>query len=371
MAVREKNTVLIIKRHIVLSFMTTFVVTLIVLTFVVSIGAVFKIADLLARDVSASLVMRSFLCGIPFALMFSIPISALTASLLVFGRLSSDNEITAMKACGVSMWQIASAPLLVSVLLMTLCLYINTELAPMSHYARRKLMGSLLVSKPLALLEEGRFIRDFEGLIVYLGRRKGNNIKNVRILELGGTKREIQARSGVVSVATNRTDLIIDLFEVRIDPFDPARPGAGYCGTWRKTIKDALRTRSYTKRVEDMNAIELIYGMQDPDAYFSGLAPEDQLKQRTAVKVELNKRIALSAACFAFVIIGIPLGVTAHRKESSVGVGISLFLVFNFYLFIIVAESLARYPQTVPELIVWLPVLLFTWLGYTLIQRTG
>jgi lipopolysaccharide export system permease protein len=349
--------------------MTTFVVTLIVFTFVMSIAAVFKIADLLARDVSLGLVMKSFLCGVPFALGFSIPMSALTASLLVFGRLSSDNEITAMRACGVSMWQIASAPLLISVFLMTLCLYINTELAPASHYARRRLSASLVAGKPLALFEEGRFIRDFEGLIVYVGRKKGNRVKNVRIYELGETRREIQAESGVVSVATNGTDLNIDLFDVRIDPFHPDRPGAAYCVKWSTSITNALSARSYRKRVEDMNAMELVNGIRHVETQFPSLDLEDLHKQRTAVKVELNKRIALSAACFAFVIIGIPLGITAHRKESSIGVGISLFLVFNFYLFVVVAESLAECPQTVPELIVWLPVLLFGGLGYYLIER--
>ena len=64
------------------------------------------------------------------------------------------------------------------------------------------------------------------------------------------------------------------------------------------------------------------------------------LKQKMALAVELNKRLALSLSCLTFVLLGIPLGVKAHRKESSIGVAMGLFLVFNFYLFIVVAESL-------------------------------
>jgi lipopolysaccharide export system permease protein len=87
--------------------------------------------------------------------------------------------------------------------------------------------------------------------------------------------------------------------------------------------------------------------------------------------VELNKRIVLAVACFAFVLLGVPLGVTAHRKESSVGLGISLFLVFNFYLFVIIAESLARKPEFRPDLIIWIPVLIAVTLGSYLIERTN
>lgn len=362
-----------IHRYITLSFLITFVMTLAIFTFVISIGVVFKATDLIARGVSPRPIFHILLCGIPAALAFSIPMSALTSSLLVFGGLSADGEITAMKACGISMWRMISTPLLLSLFLMVFCIYINNELAPRSHYARRDLTARLGVESPLQLLEEGRFIQDFEGLILYLGKKKANHVSNVRIYDLRvqGVKREIQAKTGIIKMSTNGTDLIIDLFDVRIDPFYDDRPGPGYCGRWPIRIADALKEQKYRKREEDWTFRELLGGMRNVSSLFPNLNEKDTLREKMSIAVELNKRLALSASCFAFVLLGIPLGISAHRKESSIGVGISLILVFNFYLFIIIAESLAKRPEVRPDLIVWLPVLISVTLGSYLVHRAN
>jgi lipopolysaccharide export system permease protein len=87
--------------------------------------------------------------------------------------------------------------------------------------------------------------------------------------------------------------------------------------------------------------------------------------------VELNKRLVLALSSFAFVWLGIPLGTRAHRKESSIGIGISLLLVTVFYLFVITGESLAKYPGAFPYVIVWIPVLTSLGLGAYLIGKSN
>ncbi|MBN1556621.1 MAG: LptF/LptG family permease [Lentisphaerae bacterium] len=362
----------ILHRYLGGDFLLAFVLTLVVFTFVMSIGVVFKVTDLLARGVSWQPVFQVLLSGIPAALMFSIPVSVLTACLLMFGRLSADGEITAMRVSGVSAWSIASRPLLVALLLTVLCIYINNDLAPRSHFARRLLVSRLGVESPLELLDEGRFINDFAGLTIYLGRREGDRVRNVRIYdERGGVRREIRAGTGSIRVSTNRMDLVFDLRDVRVDPFSADRPGPAFCERWTTRVPNALRSRTYRKHADDMSFGELLVGMRHTRAAFPELEPGDVRAERMALAVECNKRLALSAACLAFVLIGVPLGIKAHRKESSIGVAMSLGLVFNFYLFIIVAESLARQPALRPDLIVWLPVLISVGLGSWLMQRTN
>ena len=56
-------------------------------------------------------------------------------------------------------------------------------------------------------------------------------------------------------------------------------------------------------------------------------------------------RATLAVACFCFVLVGIPLGIQSHRRESSVGIGISLAIAGAFYLFCITAESLSKHPE--------------------------
>jgi len=85
----------------------------------------------------------------------------------------------------------------------------------------------------------------------------------------------------------------------------------------------------------------------------------------------LGKRwsFGLSGAAYVFVLLGVPLGVKAHRKESSVGVALALFLIFVFYLFVILAETLVKHPEFRPDLIIWVPVLICIELGIYLLKR--
>ena len=85
--------------------------------------------------------------------------------------------------------------------------------------------------------------------------------------------------------------------------------------------------------------------------------------------VEVNKRIVMALGCVAFVFLGVPLGISNPRRESSISVGLSLLLAFVFYLFIILAQTLGRRPELFPHLFVWFPIPVSIILGILLIRR--
>lgn len=347
--------------------------TLAVFTFVLSIGLIFKITDLLARGASWRPILQIFVYSIPASLTYAIPIGTLVSSLLVFGRLSADSEITALKACGISIWRIVLSPIIISILFALLCLYVNNEIGPRGHFGQRKSVARLATESPLQLLEEGRFIRDFPGLTAYIGKKVGNEIWDVRISDTreGGIVRDIRAKHGIITTSTDGKDIIIQLDDVRIDPFVPDLDAAGHAARWTVTIKDALKLRKCPKTERDMTFQELRAGIQDTTIYYPNLKGEDALLQKTIMLVELHKRITLSLSCLAFTMLGIPLGIKSHRKESSAGIGISLLLVFNFYLFIIAGEAMVGHPHLMPQMIVWLPVIISVLLGGYLLHRAN
>lgn len=361
-----------IHRHISVGFLVTFVMTLLVFTFVMCIGVIFKAGDLLARGVPWGPVFQIILCGLPAILAFSIPISVMTSSLLVFGRLSSDGEITAMKACGLSMAQVASRPLMFGLLLSVMCLYINSELSPKSHYARKTLKAKLGVEAPLEILDEGRFIRDYAGYTIYLGSKKENLIKNIRIHDTSSdVHREIVARSGTMAPDESGTNLVLMLYDVRLDPFSGGNSDAGYCDSYKLVIPDVIKIARYDKRVEDLLLGELAARIAQTHLSHPDLSAEEQNMIKMALTIEFNKRLVLGVSCFSFMLLGIPLGVKSHRKESSVGIALGMLLFFTFYLFIMVAEELSGRPELRPDIIVWLPVIISVILGSTLIRRVS
>ncbi len=365
------STMRTIKRYITVSFLGTFFLTLIVLTVVMCLALIFKINDLLVRGVPAAPIFQIMLSGVPQMLAISIPVSVMTACLLVFGRLSADGEITAMKACGVSLRQIMAGPVLASVALTLACVWLNQEAAPKAHYRRRSIRAHLLATPPIELLDEGRFVQDFPGLTIYIGSKDGKELTDIRLWDMreGEQKREIRAKKGRFRSVDNGTGIELELEDVCVDHIsDEVNAGMARCELLTVRLENLAKERKYRPREKDKTLMDLAIDMRNIEEDFPRLTPEEQAVKRTRLEVELHKRLALSASCLAFAMLGIPLGIKAHRRESSIGAAMSLVLVFNFYLFIIIAESLVKFPAVRPSLIVWVPVV-FSMVGGVLLAR--
>ena len=98
------------------------------------------------------------------------------------------------------------------------------------------------------------------------------------------------------------------------------------------------------------------------------LQSEDQ-RERSASRTEINKRFSFPFACIAFAIIVVPLGVTAHRRETSIGFAMGLIIAVSYFLFVIIGDTLRGNPNVHPELLVWFPNVLFIVLGAFLFRR--
>lgn len=357
----------------------TFALTLAVFTFVMCLGAVVKAIDLLARGVSGWFILQIFFYNIPFLLTFSIPMSVLTAALLMFGRLSSDNEINAMKASGLSLWQIITPVVLTSVLLAVGCLVINGSIAPQSHWAQRRLLVQLGVTDPLSLLEEGRFVRDIPGWMIYVGKKERSQATDIHIYELGprGATRSIRAKRGTFTVDKKTNKLLVTLYDARGEEPDVNNP-ANLTGTrmvpaqtttFPIDLGAVMQRGNVRKKGADMTYGELLRTLSEESRALLGADPQEVSRNRMKLVVDANTRLALSLSCFAFTLLGIPLGMKSHRKETSIGFAISIVLVFFFYFFIIIADSLVGHPELRPDLIIWIPVLLSEIIGFLLLRR--
>jgi lipopolysaccharide export system permease protein len=372
----------VLNKYIVQDFLITFIMTVMIFTFIMCVGAVVKAIDLLARGVSGWFILQVFSYNIPFVLTFSIPISVLTTILLQFGRMSFDGEVTAMKACGLSMWQIVSPIVLLSIGLSIFCFYLHNSLSPRSHFAQRQVLVKVGMEEPVNLLEEGRFVKDFPGLMVYIAKRDGQKVQDIVVYEMndeGTVVRNIRAKSGELKADKTNQVMLIDLYDVRIDqpdknyPLDPSRSRFLNAQHYpvRLDISDLLDEGKITKKTPDMSYMELIRAIRDVRGAFPDIQNEDLLRQRMKMVVELHERLALSLSCFAFAMLGIPLGLISRRRESSIGIGISLMVVFVFYFFIIIADSLVKSPQYHPDLIVWIPIILAEVVGLILLEKAN
>ena len=371
-----------LNRYIVFDYLVIFLAALGLITFVMTVGALVRAVDLMARGVSVSLIARFFFQNIPNILSFSMPISTLFAALLLFGRLSMDSEISAMKSCGISLWRLSAPLVLLSILFTGVCAYINCEVAPAAKLANREMLRSAGTGEPIHLLEEGRFIDDFPGLLIYVGRKTGTQVKDVVAYELdrqGGVKRSVRAKQGELIADDVSRVLTVKLYDVRIEMPDAEDPRDVSKTTYvnaeyypiRLDFEQLFQKKSAALRRSNMRMGQLIDRIRNIDTVYPMLKPSDRLIEKNRLMVEANERISVAAGCFTFMLIGIPLGVKSHRKETSTGMILSLAIVFAYYLFIVIAKALAKQPDFHPSLILWLPLLATQFLGLWLIRRSS
>ncbi|TFH11988.1 MAG: YjgP/YjgQ family permease [Lentisphaerales bacterium] len=361
----------ILNRYLLRSFVTTFVISLLIVTFVMILGSLFQMTDLLARGVAGPLIARLFLCAIPMALAFSIPMSVMTTSLLVFERMSADGETTAMRACVVSVWQILARPALFVFMMTCVCLFIHTTLVSRSHYVYRKAIHDHGMEEAIKLIEPGQFVRNIPGLEIYIGSRIGNRLGDIIIYQQDeGFEREIRAGSGRISLTADGRVLLVQLYgNVRVEPATKDRPEPAFMASYSIPIDTTrLMEGVYRKRMADYSAYELLQGIRAIRKDDPGTGKAD-LGHRMALAVELNQRIVLSMSCLAFLLLGFPFGVRSQRSSSSIGILISLVIVFIFYMFVVLVDSLAGNPAVRPDLIIWIPIIGSLILGSYLIRR--
>lgn len=370
-----------LNQYIVKEYLVVFAVAMLLITFAFCIGAIYKAIDIMARGLPVGIVGRFFLYNIPYSLSYSIPISALFSSLLLFGRLSSDSEVSAMKSSGLSMWQIAAPIVLISLVLSGICLYNNFVVYPSTTYANRKLMKGMGVEDPIKLLEEGRFIREFPGYMIYVGKKNKNRVRDLVVYELdrdtGRVTSSVRADSGILTTDKEQALLKIDLFDVRIEIPDPEYPNDSSKARFvnarkypiRLSFNELMGRKDISKKRKNMSLSELVRRVRNLDTEGNWMNEQDRAVEHSRFLVEIHQRVCLAIAPFMFVLIAIPLGIRSHRKESSIGMVMSLGIMFAYYMFMILSDMLENSPHLYPWLIPWIPIVAGQIGGVLLIRR--
>ncbi|HDL63991.1 MAG TPA: YjgP/YjgQ family permease, partial [Proteobacteria bacterium] len=170
----------ILQLYIGKSIFGTFLITILVLTGILCLGNLLKVADLILKGMDPLLVLKFFGFLIIGLLEYAIPMAILTATILVFGRLSSDNEITGMRACGVGLIHIATPVFFIGFGLMVFCLYLQNTVIPHYGFAIRKLKSEITLLAPDVLLQPGEII-SFPGYTINFDRKEDGVLYKIQI----------------------------------------------------------------------------------------------------------------------------------------------------------------------------------------------
>jgi lipopolysaccharide export system permease protein len=365
----------LLDRYITRQLLVTALFAIVVLSFVLVLGNIFKrLLDMLVnQNAPASFILSFIAYVLPFSLTFTIPWGFLTSVLLVFGRMSAENELTALRSNGVSIPRACLPVWGLAAVFSAICLWINMFVAPHAQQEMKNALFNIATSNPLAMFGSDKVIEDFPGHVIYVEKSSGDRLSNLLVYKIDEENKTLKsvmfAREGRLELGTamvknskgemeEEKQLILRLREGRYEERDENHPDElsrlrnGIVlaeGSVSISLKALYEKKQRAGGVGSMALSELL----------SKGRPEKEIEK----KIEINKRLSNALATFAFALLAVPLAITAQRKETSVGFAISLAIGLIYYLFFFLTDMARNRPNLHPDLLVWVPNLVFLTIG--------
>lgn len=358
----------LIDRYIAKELLVTAAFAISVLSLVLVLGNIFKqLLDLLVNhDVPLEYILSFIGYILPFSFTFTIPWGFLTAVLLVFGKLSAENELIALRTSGLSIFRLCLPLAVLAVAATALCLWINVSVAPRAQEKMKAALFQIATSNPIAMFGSDEVIEEFPGKKIYVEKKEGTVLRNILMYDIsdkGEPLTFVHAREGTIKTdIEEKQQVLLELKDARYEQRDTADPD------------DLMKIRQgiTMAKVDLPISLRELYEKNKRRRGLSQMTVSELLEnkdKRSSAQVEINKRFSFSMASLAFALVGVPLAITAHRKETSIGFFFSLIVAFTYFLFILFADSVRNKPHLHPELLIWAPNIVFGALGIFLFAR--
>ncbi len=369
------------------------------LTLLMLLGQLFKElhALLVESGAPASIVIDFVLQVIPFSLTFSVPWGFLTAVLLVYGRLAADNELTSMRMAGLSLWRLSLPAFVMAILLSTLCYYINIEVAPRGKNAMSELAMQAAMDNPRNLLKSSRSATKLDRVRLFINNREGDTIHGLHIYP-DGTEgdptvpkfRAMHARSADIGeFNTAERQLYLTLHKATIEqesadgvthlPLIESMPMRVHIPLRNRrkmkpnrfTNEEIDETLQHLDRIRPLNpgTAERYAAAASAHPMFpcAKLLMEDSAREISFYRIQLDtknelafrtegvQRASFACACLVFSLIGVPIAITARRRDTSSGFFLGIVVAAVYFVALVFCELSRKSPGVTPYIVLWLP----------------
>ncbi|MEO7097729.1 MAG: LptF/LptG family permease [Luteolibacter sp.] len=342
----------------------------VVLGIVLVLGNLFQQIRPLMVDKHAplGLVFRFVISVLPLSLMYTVPWGFLSAVLLVFGKLSANQEITSFRVAGLSLVRLSAPVFVIGALLSVGSLWLNLNVVPYSKASMYQLIYDQASRDPDSLLKPGVVQGDF--------RPDGDTFKKVLIEGKSGSW-----VTGFHFYQTSKTNSL-----------ETTYVHAGRAALSVDPVKSQLKVKLEDAYFETCNekgeistgfaelAEPLLIDLKDPKTKLKQSAmtnqqileeiatnPDLPKKKQVSLRAEITKRYSFSMACLAFAFVAVPLGLNSRRKETSGGLIISLLIGTGYFLVTMLANQFKT--DTGAVLVLWAPNVACVLLGLFLFRR--
>ena len=352
----------------------------ILFTFVLFLQRVGRLFEILVRSTAPpATVAHLFALAIPFTFTFTLPLGVLVGVLIALSRMSSDGEITAMRAAGVPSRKVI-APVLTFATLATIVTAAATLwLTPYSTWRTYKILNQVVAAELTAEVQPRVFEENFPNRIVYVSEVIPGTLthwRNVFIADLTPQEERKKddhdhgdgPRITVASEAIAVPDVARNVIQMSLNngvSYDVGKDITQYFTTDAPKEEQILQATKpnevHAKDYIDMDTLPLYrIAYHDPT-----LEPD----KRTEARIELHQRLALPPACFLLALIGIPLGVSSRKGGKSTAFVLTVALAFIYWMGMLGANGLAKQHKLPVGVAVWVPNAVFALIGIVLLIR--
>ncbi len=367
----------IIYRYLTLEFIPPFFFAFWLITLIILMNLVVQMLGRIAgKGLDPYVVMEFFFLNLAWIVALAVPMAVLVATLTAFGRLSSENEITALKAAGISLWQLIIPFFLVAAILSYLLVEFNNRVLPEFNHRTRVLSGDIHRKKPTLALEEGMFIFDLPKYVLWAQQidQKESHLRKVVIYDNGDPRHPttVSAEEGYLKFVRDDEAFHLQLYDGEAHRRDTRDPGYYQRTTFESSLVRISAPNMVFERQEsgyrsdrELSAPAMWAKVQE--------MKKDPVKNRRKINsfmVEVHKKYSIPVACLVFVLIGAPLGVRVHRGGLGVAAGLSVVFFLVYWAFLIGGEDLADRGILTPGIAMWAPNVLLGIIGIYLVRRT-
>lgn len=347
-------------RYIFREMLPWFFLTMAVLTLVLFLQRLFRLADLIvSKGATVLATVKVLVFVMPGFLVITIPMSLLVASLMTFGQLSADSEITAMKASRVSLYQMIRPVFLFSLIAFAITAFTSLFLVPGANLALKTQLFNMVKSRAMVGIEPGVFSNAFDGMVIYVDRMESlDTMEGVFISDERSVKEPyaIVAKRGALIADQQSMDVTLTLRDGTVHTMPREEQSFTQMGfdtaRLHLDISSALVQRGAPGRgFEDMESLELIREIRH--------ARRDG-RPVSALEAELHKRLSIPYACLILGLVGAPLGIRRGRSGKSAGVAMAFLVFLVYYIILGTAANLAETGALSPLPAYWIPNALMT-----------
>jgi lipopolysaccharide export system permease protein len=345
--------------------------------------AIDSLFELLRKVVESGLpltvALQVFLLKLPYVIVYAFPMSTLLAALMTYSRLSSDSELIAMRGCGVSVYRMVLTAVVLSSMVTGLTFVFNEHIAPAANYqASVTLEQALKSDKPIIAKQNNIFYPEYQEIkekdgsksriltrLFYADKFDGQRMTGLTVIDrsLDGPSRIVVSESAEWNPGKN----IWDFFNGTIYVVSSDRSYRNIVRFDRQELqlpRTPLNIAEKSKDIEQMNIAQAREQLE-----IERLAG-DRPKIRK-LEVRIQQKIAFPFVCVIFGLVGSVMGSIPQRTGRGTSFGISVVVIFSYYLLLSVCGALAQAGVLSPFIGAWLPNFFGLGIGLFLLLRVA